>query len=727
MRIMPVFELSLTQGHAPLSVSRASAHEAISALYRVFVWARSSDPSLDLEALLGQPATLRAVSGRAFARLDGVRRWSGIVSYAEQLQAEPTGLSTYQIQIVPSLWLLTQRRNHRVFQHVTVPEIAARLLSEWGIDAAWEIDPGVYPKLELRVQYGESDYAFLCRLLEEAGIAFTFPEDGAAAGKVSFSDGLGQGASQSDGPRLLWCSDDVRGAVDRAIVSRVRLSHEVRPGAFTLGDYDFTRVVPLVGESPKASPEERFEQFHYSPGAFLVEDGSATPNELSSARHDAATGARRAERALAGARVGRELVFFETNSVDLWPGVVFSIDAPPHAELEGKLLVLEHTLEGSAEGEWGMSGRALLVSSPYRPPLQTPKPEAFGVQSATIVGPSADEIHTDEYGRVRVEFPWDRGGRARGDSSCWMRVSQGWGGSGYGMMALPRVGQEVLIAFEGGDPDQPVVVGRLYNQTQRVPHTLPEHDTVSGSKSASSPGQKGYNEIKFDDKKGDELFSLHAEKNLRTLVKHDDTSTVLGIRTKLVAISETETTGLTRTQVTLGFRQDVQGASRVTAIGGKSNTRVRGSESARTTGSRQRSVGVDVNAIVRGSERESVDGDAHRLVLGDQREQVDGVESLVIDEDRHERIDGNHAMEVGKSAHLKAGQAMVGEASQDVTIAGPGGFLRIDATGVTIKGTLVRINTGASPGKGKGAKPGAPDEPREAKVEELPLPASSGR
>lgn len=136
---------------------------------------------------------------------------------------------------------------------------------------------------------------------------------------------------------------------------------------------------------------------------------------------------------------------------------------------------------------------------------------------------------------------------------------------------------------------------------------------------------------------------------------------------------------------------------------------------------------MDVNAIVRGSERESVDGDAHRLVLGDQREQVDGVESLVIDEDRHERVDGNHAMEVGKAAHLKAGQAMVGEASEDVTIAGPGGFLRIDATGVTIKGTLVRINTGASPGKGKGAKPGTPDEPREAKVEELPLPASSGR
>ncbi|MEO7327684.1 MAG: type VI secretion system tip protein TssI/VgrG [Minicystis sp.] len=721
---MPVFELSLPSGHAPFSVSRVSAHEAISSLYRVFVWARSTDPNLDLEAILGQPASLRAVSGRAFARLDGVRRWSGIVSYAEQLHAEPTGLSTYQLQIVPSLWLLTQRSNHRVFQHLTVPAIVARLLSEWGIDAAWEIDPGAYPKLELRVQYGETDYAFLCRLLEEAGIAFTFPEDGASGGNVTFSDGLGQGSNQ-EGPRLLCASDDLRGALDRALLWRVRLSHEVRPGAVTLGDHDFMRVVPLFGESPKASPEERFEQFHYSPGAFLIEDGSASPGEISSARHDAATGSRRAEHALAGARVGRELVFFETNSVDLWPGVVFSMDAPPHAELEGKLLVLEHTLEGSAEGEWGMSGRALLVSSPYRPPLHTPKPEAIGVQSATIVGPGADEIHTDEYGRVRVEFPWDRGGRAAGYSSCWMRVSQGWGGSGYGMMALPRVGQEVLIAFEGGDPDQPVVVGRLYNQTQRVPHVLPEHDTVSGAKSASSPGQKGYNEIKLDDKKGHELFSIHAERNLRSLVKNDDTSTVLGSRTKIVAIEETETTGLLRTQVTLGFRTDVQGLTRVTAIGGSSNTRVKGSDRGRIAGSRQRSIGKDLSSIVRGSERESVDGDAHRQVLGDQREQVDGVESLVIEEDRHERVEGNHAMVAGKSVHLKAGQVMVAEASHDVTIGGPGGFLRIDATGVTIKGTLVRINTGASPGKGKGAKPSLPDAPHEAKVDDLPLLAEA--
>jgi hypothetical protein len=159
---------------------------------------------------------------------------------------------------------------------------------------------------------------------------------------------------------------------------------------------------------------------------------------------------------------------------------------------------------------------------PYRPPHVTPKPTATGVESATVVGPAGEEIHTDEFGRVRVQFPWDREGKLDDGSSCWIRVSQGWAGTGYGMMVIPRVGQEVLVGFLDGDPDQPIIVGRLFNNTTRVPYPLPKRKTVSTYKSDTSPHDGGFNEILFDDTKGAEYVYVQAQKDLWKRVKHDE-------------------------------------------------------------------------------------------------------------------------------------------------------------------------------------------------------------
>ncbi len=229
----------------------------------------------------------------------------------------------------------------------------------------------------------------------------------------------------------------------------------------------------------------------------------------------------------------------------------------------------------------------MFTDVPYRPPLKTAKARVNNVQSATVVGPPGQEIWPDEFGRVRVQFPWDREGTFDDHSSCWIRVSQGWAGTGYGMMVIPRIGQEVLIGFLEGDPDDPVVVGRVFNATQVVPYTLPDHKTRSTWKSNSSMGGGGFNEIMFEDLKQQELVWMQAQKNLRKLVKNDETITVGHDRQKFVVGNETETTGSNRVEVTGTNRTEVTLLDRTMFVGAASLKMVRGDELEKTAGSMQ--------------------------------------------------------------------------------------------------------------------------------------------
>jgi type VI secretion system secreted protein VgrG len=326
-----------------------------------------------------------------------------------------------------------------------------------------------------------------------------------------------------------------------------------------------------------------------------------------------------------------------------------------------------------------MAGQAVFTDAPYRPAITTPKPDVVGVQSATVVGPKGQEIHTDEFGRVRVQFPWDREGKSDELSSCWIRVSQGWAGTGYGMIVLPRVGQEVLVGFLQGDPDQPIVVGRVFNATQQVPYGLPGNKTRSTWKSDSSPGSGGFNEIMFEDLQGQELVYVQAEKNRRKLVKNDETITIGHDLTKYVKNDEIE----------------------------------------RTVGNRRVWVGKDQDVIVNENKRERVEGLSHLRVLGDRRTKVDQNVSVTIGKSRHEKVGKSHAVSVGQQIHMKAGGGIVLEAGQDLTFKSPGGFVRIDGSGITIVGTVVRINSGGSPGAGNGAHPIAPDEAVEAVTDDV--------
>ncbi|MCC6553513.1 MAG: type VI secretion system tip protein VgrG [Polyangiaceae bacterium] len=725
---MPLLELSFASGERSLSVRRFVVNEAVSSLFEVSVWARSPDSSVDLSALVGQPAALRIESGYKFAHRPG-RLWAGVCAFAAQVDAEPApNLSTYQVKIVPLLWLLTKRSGHRIFQHLSIPDIIDKLLAEWTITPAWEIDRGRYPKLELKVQYGESDYTFFCRLLEEAGITFLF-EDGDDDTQLVLRD---EPQARPIRPDPLPYFEHANQAAEREFVTNTRIGCEVRPGAFILRDYDFRRpMLVLAEEAPKAAPpEDRNEQVRYEPGSYLAEIGAGggTPNadDKGVARYDVGYGKAQATRLLAGARAGKQAVTFDTNAIDVRPGTLLTFSGHAHPDAGRPLLATHFSMEGSPTEAWHMTAHAVPAEIPYRPPAITPKPVVHGIQSATVVGVKnqheTQEIHVDEFGRVRVQLPWDRDGKADDFACCWIRVSQGWAGKAYGFMTIPRVGQEVIVTFLDGDPDQPVITGRLYNQVNPLPYPLPEHKTISTWKSDSSPGSNGFNEIKFEDRKGQELFYHQAEKNQRVLVKNNETITVARNRRKDVARMETDTTGVNRTEVTGANRSEMTAVLRTTLVGANRGRWVKGHKGVMNQGHRQLLGMKTIDIIVAKDKRERLQRDAHLYVKGDRREQVEDDRSFVVVEDHHEKIDGSFALASGKTSSYHADETLTGEAGTGVTAKGPGGFVAIDAGGVTISGTLVRINAGGSAGEARQAKPARTalakelKQPKDAKV-----------
>ncbi|AUX24893.1 uncharacterized protein SOCEGT47_054330 [Sorangium cellulosum] len=649
---MSMLHLSLACGER-LSVLRFSVRESLSALFTVKVVASSADPCIAFEAILGEPASLR-VAPEPGEGLHGERLWSGVCSHIRQLHAldlqlGELGSSTYELTIVPRLWLLTQRAGYRVYQHFSCPELVGSLLDEWGLVATWRVDERAHPRFAYRVQYGETDFDFMSRVLEESGVAYAFlDEDGGDVPRLVCSDAPHLSAPRR--PGSMAYVDRPMAPADREIVTRVAVERHVRPGAVSVRDHDFLRPGwALFGQCRDAAARDvRIERYGYQPGAFLVE-----ANDSGASRHDDQYAALCAARALEAAQCGACSISFHTNALDLLPGSIFGVEGHPRPELDPRvgLLVTSLSIDGAPRGDWTIRGEAMPASAPYRPPRRTPKPRAYGVQSATVVGPRGQEIHTDEHGRVRVQFAWDRLGATDERSSCWVRVAQGWAGAGYGIFALPRVGQEVLVAFLAGDPDQPVIVGRLSNALNPLPLRLPDDGTQSVWKSSSSPGGGGFNEIRFDDRKGYEVVAVRAERLMRTAVGSDEELAVARNRAKTIG----------------------------------------GDESARTEGREIAYVGRD----------------AHRTIERDLRERIGGTRSLTVEGDEHQRVGGAVALEAGGALHLTAGAAVVIEAA-DVTLRGPGGFVRIDASGVTIDGGAVKILQGGAPGGAPPARPAPP-------------------
>jgi type VI secretion system secreted protein VgrG len=533
-------EIELTLPTFPdsgLSVRQFDIVEGLSTPFEVALVCMSGDADLDLEKIVGQPASLE-LANDALA----TRRWSGVCSYVEQLEAEPAGQSTYTLRIVPRLWLLSERRGHRVFQHKTALEMVQDLLVEWDLFPAVQVNEANLVRHEIRVQYGETDLDFFSRLLEEAGLSYTF--DDANDSRLVLRDAPEKGETLHDGVPFTSQPNPV--AKGQPYAANVEVAHETRTGVLTIADFDFRRPrFPVVYHAEqKGIGEDRLELYTYAPGSGLADVAPAavpandTPvaDGQSFARIDEHQGYALADRRLAALREDRRRVQLSTNLLDLAPGAVFTLAGSPRPELaqSQRLLVLQTNIDGKNDNTWSVKVGAAFASSPVRPPRRVAWPRIEGFQSAVVVGPSGEEIDTDEFGRVRVQFHWDREGKYDDHSFAWVRPGEGWAGAGFGMVTLPRVGQEVLVAFSEGNPDQPVIVGRLFGGSNPVPNGLPAGQAQTVWRSRSSPGSSGFHELSFDDTAGREKVFLRSERDLEKVVVAAETEETDGDRTSVV-------------------------------------------------------------------------------------------------------------------------------------------------------------------------------------------------
>ena len=470
-----------------LDVRTVRISEGVSSLFRIELTAVSRNQDIDFAEVVGCAASL------FISRAGTNRAWDGVVEDVEQTRVEAVGFASYALTIVPKLWLATQRQNYRVFQYLSELDIVQKLLGEHGVRFANQTHLGYKPR-KFVMQYGETDFAFISRMLESIGVAYTFePGDGGLT--MMLCDTLE--SRRSNVEPLPFFDEPPETA--RRWATKLSVRQRVRPGKRRVQDLDYRKPAtaqPVLDAAHGLPQEQPLEIVEWSPGAFLFEAqaGGDTPSadDRGVARTDTGAGSTLVQNRLLADRSTARAVAFTTPAIDLVPGGTLSITGHPHREVEGQpLLVLRAVITGSATGEWRSVLECGATDQPYRPAMVTPKPRIIGVESAAVVGPDAEEIHTDEFARVRVQFHWDREGQRDDKSSCWVPVNQPWGGSGFGAINLPRVGQEVLIEFLAGDPDRPVVMGRVFTKTHPAPYKLPQFKTVSGIRSNTSPRMIG--------------------------------------------------------------------------------------------------------------------------------------------------------------------------------------------------------------------------------------------
>jgi len=624
-----------------LDVRAFSVRERMSELFQANVVFQSTNQSIDFDGVIGQPASLEVRASD-----DVVRTYQGVASNMHQLETANGGVATYQLEIVPTLWFATQRRNHRMFQHESDPDIVLRLLEEWRVENDVRFDRSSFKKRKYRVQYAETDYAFIKRLLEDAGIAFYFD----AGGVLVLTDKAEKQPPRGD----IRYNHDIAGSPHAEQITDVNLGQRLRPGRYVIRDHDYRRASSFLlqaeASEPRGGIEAKLEHYHYVPGAFLFEadKGGDTPSadDKGTTRHDPAIGAEIAQRRLEAKRGTARLLSFQTNSLGLRVGDVLSMTGHPHAALAEPILVLETVFSGAHSLECGLACEATSATIAHRPELTTVKPRVQGVESATVVGPAGQEIHTDEFGRVRVHFHWDRESKRDDTSSCWIHVSQPSAGAMFGAIHIPRVGQEVIVDFLGGDPDRPVIVGRVFTNLQRVPYPLPANQTKSGWRSQSTPGGDGYNEILFEDKKGSELLSMHAERDMTTVVERDETRDVMNDRR----------TSIGRDESVIVSRNRARSVAANESIGiGGSRTRTVAQDDTLTVGGVVTRSFADEWRTIRGDSISAVSHDVHETIHNDRFRLVANDETFTVGNNLAGSVSGSCIMSIDKAYAIAIG------------------------------------------------------------------------
>jgi type VI secretion system secreted protein VgrG len=512
-----------------LRVARFRAQEALSTPFSVELELVCEDEGLPFDQIVGQAArlTLRGIEGERYV--------TGMVSRFDQGESG-VRFTTYHATLVPRVWLLFHRVGSRIFQDMSVPDIVAQVLEEGGftMDDYRFVQQCKHTPRDYCVQYRESQLAFVMRLLEEEGFFFFFFEHQAEREVLVMADGEVV-HEPVPGPLPLTYHPRTGQVPSAEFVYRFRYGEQVRPGSATLRDFKFKNPALNLEVSQSTDRDQDLEVYDY-PGEYT------TPE----------VGERLAQWRLEAQQTNRRRGSGESVCRRLLPGYELEMDGHPRPDFNAKWVLTRVDSFGNQpqvrEEEAGPGGteysnrfECIPAGVPFRPPRVTRRPVIEGVQTAIVVGPAGEEIYTDEHGRVKVQFHWDRLGKRDQDSSCWVRVSQGWAGAGWGAMYLPRIGHEVMVDFIEGDPDRPLVVGRVYHGTNPPPYPLPKEKTKSTLKSNSSPGGGGYNELRFEDRKGSEEVYFQAEKDNNNLIKHDQSTNVGNDQTLTVGHDRTKT------------------------------------------------------------------------------------------------------------------------------------------------------------------------------------------
>ncbi|WP_457789049.1 type VI secretion system Vgr family protein [Pseudomonas sp. PL-6] len=611
-----------------LQVLSFEGREALNKPYRFDIELVSQRADLDLDALINQTAYLAfGPSGK------GVH---GVIYSIEQGDSGKR-LTRYRIGLRPQLAYLAHRHNQRIFQHLTVPQIVGQILEEHGIHSdAYQFQLGyLYPERDYCVQYDESDLHFIQRLCEEEGISFHF-QHGETGHRLVFGD------DASVFPKLapLSYQQDSGLAADHEVVRAFGVRLETRSTQASWRDYDF--------EQPKLQMEADYHS-EFAP-ALEVYDYPGRFTDRTRGKH-------LAKRSLERLRSDYELAEGESDAYLCSGHFLALADHPrePWNDLwllnevihEGKQpQVLEESVTSNTQtGDGFQQGyrnrfTATPWDIPYRPALEHRKPKVLGSQTAVVTGPDGEEIHCDQYGRVKVQFHWDREGQGDDTTSCWLRVASNWAGKAYGGVAIPRVGMEVLVTFLEGDPDQPLISGCLYHAEHLVPYDLPANKTRSVFKTLSSPGGGGYNEFRIEDRKGAEQIYIHAQRDWDENIEHDQ--------------------------------------------------KIR--------------VGNERHDTVEANSYSEMRAEEHRTTDLDRKVEVRANDHLTVAATQHNKIGTGLFIEAGNEIHYNAGSKVVIDAGMELTAAGGGSFLKLDPSGVTLSGATIKMNTGGAPGSGSGLK-----------------------
>jgi type VI secretion system secreted protein VgrG len=629
-----ILAINTALGDDVLVVRSITVQEQISRLFQIEAELSCDDGALDFDQVVGHNVTLRLEVGEK-----GTRYFNGFISRFVQL-ANRGRYAHYHATIVPWLWFLTRTADCRMFQQKTVSDIIEAVFKAQGFTDYQLKLTGTYSPKEYCVQYRETDFNFVSRLMEQAGIHYYFEHENGKHTLV-LADSASAHTTFPEYDEITFHESE-KGVSTKEFITDWTIEKKVQPVAYAVNDFNFeTPKTSLLSNSnvTRQHGAAQFEIYDY-PGEYAVHgDGDQ----------------------LAQVRIDELQTQFETlrgqaTARGIAAGHTFTLKSHPRKDQNREYLVTGMSLQADA-GEYATGGErgeffscnftVIDTKQNFQPARVTPKPVVQGPQTAMVAGTKGEEIYTDQYGRVKVLFHWDRYSNADENSSCWIRVSQEWAGKKWGAIYLPRIGQEVIVEFLEGDPDRPIITGRVYNAETMPPYPLPAQQTKSTLKSNSSKGGNGFNEIRFEDKKGSEQIFIHGEMNQDIRIKNDCMEWI-GNDRHLVVIKD-------------------------------QNEHVENNR----------------NETVDADHKEKIGKDRHLQVVGKEAKSVGGSLSLTVSGDVIEVFKGAHSEQTTKDYYLKADNVVI-EGMTNVTIKVGQSSIAIDTTGINIAAAQIQVQGQAS-------------------------------